>query len=96
MLGFDVLLQANLFKTWKLKGGKEEDNPSQQSGVQRKSCLHDLPLWHVNFVNLIGLISIFITWMMSDLQSFDWSLSICFTLMITMSFPHLVMKMSII
>jgi hypothetical protein len=37
MLGFDVLLQANLFETWKLKGGKEEDNPSQQNGVQKLS-----------------------------------------------------------
>jgi len=74
MLGFDVLLQANLFETWKLKGGKEEDNPSQQSGVKCKSCLHDLSLWHVSFVNLIGLIWIFTTWMMLDLQNFDWSL----------------------
>jgi hypothetical protein len=37
ILGFDVLLQANLFETWKLKGGKEEDNPSQQNGVQKLS-----------------------------------------------------------
>jgi hypothetical protein len=64
--------------------------------VKRKSCVHDLPLWHVSFVNLIGLIWIFITWMMSNLQNFDWSLSICFTLLITMSFFHLVMRMSII
>ncbi len=37
MLGFDVLLQANLFETWKLKGGKEEGNPSQQNGVRKLS-----------------------------------------------------------
>jgi hypothetical protein len=35
MLGFDILLQLNLLKTWKLKGGKE-DNQSQQSGVNAK------------------------------------------------------------
>ncbi len=35
MLAFDVLLQANLFETWKLKDGKEEDNPFQQNEVQK-------------------------------------------------------------
>jgi len=29
MLGFDVLLQANFFEAWKLRGGKEEDSPIQ-------------------------------------------------------------------
>lgn len=34
ILGFDVLSHANFYEDWKLRGGREEDNPCHDSGVK--------------------------------------------------------------